>query len=243
MKRLLTIAVCLACWASAYAQVFNDIPFDWKWVGKSEVALSYDGSFAGEKDYSIDAATHKVTKGIKYPDKFVSFPISPEGAVNLTYSPDSTKLAFTRDNDLWVVDIASGKETRLTFDGSEVILNGYASWVYYEEIFGRASRYRAFWWSPDSRRIGFYRFDNSEVPVFPIYSPFAEDYDRSGMRLSYSQRAGGAVALEDMSPTGGSVRMTRYPKCGDPNPKVRIGIVDISCDPGQFHPHRLPVHP
>ncbi len=228
MKRLLTIAVCLACWASASAQVFNDIPFDWKWVGKSEVALSYDGSFAGEKDYSIDAATHKVTKGIKYPDKFVSFPISPEGAVNLTYSPDSAKLAFTRDNDLWVVDIASGKETRLTFDGSEVILNGYASWVYYEEIFGRASRYRAFWWSPDSRRIGFYRFDNSEVPVFPIYSPFAEDYDRSGMRLSYSQRAGGAVALEDMSPTGGSVRMTRYPKCGDPNPKVRIGIVDIS---------------
>ena len=228
MKRLLTFAVCLVFWAAADAQVFNDIPFSWKWVGDRDVALSYDGTFAGEKDYSINAATQAVAKGIRFPEKFVSFPLKPEGAVNLTYSPDSTKLAFTRENDLWVVDIATGKETRLTFDGSDVILNGYASWVYYEEIFGRASRYRAFWWSPDSRRIGFYRFDNSEVPVFPIYSPFAEDYDRSGMRLSYSQRAGAAVALEDMSPTGGSVRMTRYPKCGDPNPKVRIGIADIS---------------
>lgn len=136
-------------------------------------------------------------------------------------------MAFTRDNDLWVVDIASKEETRLTFDGSDVILNGYASWVYYEEILGRSSHYRAFWWSPDSRKIGFYRFDNSEVPVFPIYSPFAEDADRSGMGLAYSQSAGAAVALQGVSTTGGSVRMTRYPKCGDNNPKVRIGIVDV----------------
>ena len=58
--------------------------------------------------------------------------MKPEGGVNLTYSPDSTKIAFTRNNDLYVVDIASGVETRLTFDGTELILNGYASWVYYE---------------------------------------------------------------------------------------------------------------
>jgi dipeptidyl-peptidase-4 len=71
-----------------------------------------------------------------------------------------------------VVEIASGKETRLTEDGTDLILNGYASWVYYEEILGRPSRYKAFWWSPDSRKIGFYRFDNTEVPLFPIYSAF-----------------------------------------------------------------------
>ncbi len=122
------------------------------------------------------------------------------GAVNLTFSPDSSKVAYTRNNDLYVTDLTSGKEARLTFDGSEVILNGYASWVYYEEIFGRQSKYKAFWWSPDSRKVGFYRFDNSDVPVFPIYSPFGQH---------------------------GSLNLTRYPKAGDPNPSVRIGIVDV----------------
>ena len=89
---------------------------------------------------------------------------------NVTPSPDGTMEAFTRGGDLWVRSVADSTETRLTFDGSELILNGYASWVYYEEIFGRPSRYRAFWWSPDSQRLGFYRFDNSAVPMFPIYS-------------------------------------------------------------------------
>ena len=99
--------------------------------------------------------------------------------VNPTYSPDSTKVAFTRSNDIWVRDVASGSERQLTFDGDELTLNGYASWVYYEEILGRPSRYRAFWWSPDSRRIAFYRFDNSKVPYFPIYSPYSGGDTRS----------------------------------------------------------------
>ncbi len=118
---------------------------------------------------------------------------------NLTLSPDGTLVAFTRDNDLWIRSVADSSETRLTFDGSELILNGYASWVYYEEIFGRASMYRAFWWSPDSKRIGFYRFDNSQVPMFPIYSPFGQD---------------------------GTLNQTRYPKAGEANPSVRIGIIE-----------------
>ena len=120
--------------------------------------------------------------------------------MNVTPSPDSTMVAFTRDNDLWVRQISDGKETHITFDGSELILNGYASWVYYEEIFGRPSRYRAFWWSPDSRRLAFYRFDNGQVPMFPIYSPFGQD---------------------------GSLSLTRYPKAGEPNPPVKIGIAEL----------------
>lgn len=123
---------------------------------------------------------------------------------NPTYSPDSSMIAFTRDNDLYVQDVASGSETRLTFDGSDVILNGYASWVYYEEILGRSSKYKAFWWSPDSRKIGFYRFDNSGVPVFPIFSPFGQD---------------------------GSLKQTRYPKAGESNPLVRIGIIGLGDEP------------
>ena len=118
---------------------------------------------------------------------------------NVTPSPDGTMEAFTRDNDLWVRSLADSTETRLTFDGSELILNGYASWVYYEEILGRPSKYRAFWWSPDSRRLGFYRFDNSAVPMFPIYSPFGQD---------------------------GKLLQTRYPKAGEANPSVRVGIIE-----------------
>ncbi len=207
------------------AQVFNDFPTSYRWIGDNEVAFGFRNG--GKGNFSVDVVTGERKDGVDLPaDTRQSLPFSPDGAVNLTFSPDSTKMAFTRDNDLWVVDVATRKETRLTSDGSAVILNGYASWVYYEEIYGRASRYRAFWWSPDSRKIGFCRFDNTEVPVFPIYSPFPEDYDRSGMMLSYSQKAGSAVPMEGVSPTGGSVRMTRYPKCGDNNPKVRMGIAD-----------------
>ena len=121
--------------------------------------------------------------------------------VNPTPSPDSTYIAYTSGGDLYVRPAAGGEVLRLTSDGSDVILNGYASWVYYEEIFGRPSRYRAFWWSPDSRKLAFYRFDNSVVEMFPIYSPYGSK--------------------------GGSLSETRYPLAGDPNPKVRIGIVDL----------------
>ena len=83
-------------------------------------------------------------------------------------------------------------------------MNGYASWVYYEEIFGRPSRYRAFWWAPDSKTIAFYRFDDTEVPMFPIYSPFGQD---------------------------GTLRRTHYPKAGEKNPEVRIGFVSAGGSP------------
>lgn len=134
--------------------------------------------------------------------------------VNPTYSPDSTKVAFTRSNDLWVRDVASGSERQLTFDGDELTLNGYASWVYYEEILGRPSRYRAFWWSPDSRRIAFYRFDNSKVPYFPIYSPYSGGDTRSLGHTGYP----------------GRLNNTRYPKAGQWNPLVKIGFVDTEGD-------------
>lgn len=139
--------------------------------------------------------------------------VNSQSRVNPTYSPDSTKIAFTRGNDLWVEDVATKEEYRLTNDGSEMILNGFASWVYYEEILGRASHYKAFWWSPDSRRIGFYRFDNTEVPYFPIYSPFA----------------GHDVSAPDHAGYSGHLNNTRYPKAGQANPLVRIGLVDV-CD-------------
>ena len=219
MKKVLvfSVAICLSA-ISVMAQEFNTVPRAWKWIGNDEVLFTYDGSYADSSAFAFNARTYARRTGVSAPAKFSDFPIKPEGAVNMTYSPDSSKIAFTRDNDLYVVEIATGRETRLTSDGSDVILNGYASWVYYEEIFGRSSRYKAFWWSPDSKKIGFYRFDNSQVPVFPIYSAFADP---------------SAAASQSQSPRvtdlgiGGSLSETRYPKCGQTNPQVRIGIVEI----------------
>ncbi|MBR4755362.1 MAG: DPP IV N-terminal domain-containing protein, partial [Bacteroidales bacterium] len=217
MKKLVFLVSLLAA-AMLSAQEINPIPQFWTWSGDHQVSFIYEMGRPSDSNFALDAATHKVVDAVVTPPmRFMPMmrgagapPMGPRipGAENVRYSPDSTKMAFTRDNDLWVMDAASKKETRLTSDGSDVILNGYASWVYYEEILGRGSRYCAFWWSPDSKKIGFYRFDNTEVPFFPIYSPVAENADRSGLQIGFGQNAGGAVALEDMSPTGGSVRMT-----------------------------------
>lgn len=217
---LLLLTVSGIC---SYAQEFNPVPRAWKWIGNSEAIFSYDGTFVDSMAFAVNAKTGKKRTGVSAPHKYQDFPIHPEGAVNMTYSPDSTKIAFTRDNDLYVVEIADGREIRLTFDGSDVILNGYASWVYYEEIFGRPSRYRAFWWSPDSRKIGFYRFDNSQVPMFPIYSAFANPAAASSQ--SQSPR------VTDFA-LGGSLSETRYPKAGQTNPQVRIGIVEVAAQIG-----------
>jgi dipeptidyl-peptidase-4 len=117
---------------------------------------------------------------------------------NPTFSPDSNFIAYTRNNNLYAYNIANQKEVQLTFDGSATILNGYASWVYLEEIYGRPTHYRAFWWSPDSKTIAYARFDESMEPIFPIYSSQGKH---------------------------GYLEETRYPQPGDKNPEVKIGFV------------------
>jgi dipeptidyl-peptidase-4 len=119
---------------------------------------------------------------------------------NPTLSPDGNVVAFTRDKNLYGINVNTGKEFQYTTDASDVVYNGWSSWVYMEEVLGRATQYKAFWWSPDSRRLAFFRFDDTRVPVFPLFN------------------AEGAH---------GSVENQRYPKAGDPNPEVRIGIVPV----------------
>jgi dipeptidyl-peptidase-4 len=125
---------------------------------------------------------------------------TPGEEKNPCFAPDGSYLAYTLDGNLYVSDTASGISSRLTSDGSEEILNGYASWVYYEEVLGRGSKYRAFDWSPDSSRIAFLRFDQSQVPLFPLF-------DANGVY--------------------GRLEMQRYPKPGFPNPQVKIGVIDL----------------
>jgi len=115
---------------------------------------------------------------------------------NPTLSPDGNYVGYTKNNNLYTLSLATKKEVAITNDGATGILNGYASWVYFEEIFGRSTQYRAFWWSPDSKYISFMRFDERKVPMFPIYNSEGQH---------------------------GFVEETRYPKAGDQNPTVKIG--------------------
>lgn len=133
-------------------------------------------------------------------DGLIEISLNTNNLKNPKLSPDGKSFAYTRDNNLFVYDINAGKEIQITFDGSETILNGYASWVYYEEILGRASNYRAFYWSPDANYIGFLRFDDSPVPKFPIFKADGQH---------------------------GELEWEHYPKAGDPDPIVKIGIYNL----------------
>lgn len=133
---------------------------------------------------------------------------SGEGASisNARISPDGRWVSFVRDHDVWAVEVASGKETQLTFGGSEELLHGELDWVYPEELDIR----EAYWWSPDSSRIAFLEMDERPVTKYPLVD-----------LLSYT----------------GQTEWERYPKAGDANPIVRVGVVNA---PGEDL-HKLPV--
>jgi len=114
------------------------------------------------------------------------------------FSPDGRRVAFVRDNDLYVWSLEDRAEQRLTRDGSGTLLNGTLSWVYWEEVFGRADR--GYVWSPDSKRIAFLQTDESEV---------------------------GLMTYVDVEPYLPRVIHQRYPKVGSANPKVRAGVVEL----------------
>ncbi len=120
---------------------------------------------------------------------------------NPVLSEDETKVAYTKNNNLYCFDLIANTEMQLTTDGTQTILNGYATWVYWEEIFGRGTRYRAFWWSPDSKIIAYMRFDENKIPMFPLYASDGKH---------------------------GYIEETRYPKAGDPNPAVKLGFVNAT---------------
>jgi dipeptidyl-peptidase-4 len=111
-------------------------------------------------------------------------------------SPDGTRVGFVRDNDLWVSDLATGRETRLTRDGSETVINGTFDWVYEEELDLRDG-----WrWSPDGQRIAFWRIDDGPVRTFVWMKDTGDAYSQP-------------ISL-------------RYPKAGAPNPVARLGVVE-----------------
>ncbi len=82
-----------------------------------------------------------------------------------TFSPDGNSVAFVRDNNLFVKNLINGEEKQLTSDGkNNEVINGRSDWVYEEEF----SFAQAFYWSPDGKKIAFYKFNEKEVPEFSM---------------------------------------------------------------------------
>ena len=123
---------------------------------------------------------------------------TPAEEESVTFSPDNRWISFIRENDLYVIDVSTGAEKQLTTGSSDTLLNGKLSWVYWEEVFDHTDV--PYTWSPDSSAIAYLQTDDSPVPIstFVNFKPATQEVVRQ-----------------------------RYPKAGQPNPKVRLGIVTV----------------
>ena len=115
------------------------------------------------------------------------------------FSPDGKKIAYAKENNLYVYDVASKKSTQVTIDGKKnAIINGITDWVYEEEF----AFVRAFDWSADSNRLAYIRFDEREVPEFSM-----------------------SLFHKDLYPT---IETFKYPKAGEKNSLVSLHIYDVA---------------
>ena len=127
--------------------------------------------------------------------------ISEDKIQEPSFSPDGTKVAYGRKNNLFIKDLSSGTTKQITFDGEKnKIINGITDWVYEEEF----AFVRAFEWNASSNKIAFIRFDETEVPEFSM--------DIYGTELYQTQE------------------VFKYPKAGETNADVSLHFYDLSSD-------------
>ena len=114
------------------------------------------------------------------------------------FNPSATQVAFVRNRDLHVVDLETGTETALTTDGSEGGIINGTFDWVYEEEFGVQDGWR---WSPDGERIAFFKLDESDTRSFPLVN--------------------NTTRYPEITPF-------RYPKAGEVNSEIKVGVVDLS---------------
>ncbi|MCX6184246.1 MAG: S9 family peptidase [Flavobacterium sp.] len=137
--------------------------------------------------YLYDIATQTVSK-------LFDFPVQEP-----TFSPDGQQLAYAKDNNLFVYNLATKATTQLTNDGRKnAIINGITDWVYEEEF----AFVRAFDWSKDSKKLAYIKFDESQVPEFSM-----------------------SVFQKDLYPT---IETFKYPKAGEKNSEVSLHVFDLA---------------
>lgn len=93
----------------------------------------------------------------------------PGPLLNPTFAPSGAKIAYVRAHDLYVLDLATQKETRLTTGGSAAVSHGTAEFVAQEEM----ARFAGFWWAPDSKALAYQETDNRGVEVWYVADPIA----------------------------------------------------------------------
>ncbi len=136
--------------------------------------------------YVYDLLSRKLTK------------VSEDLIQEPTFSPDGTKVAYGKENNLYVFDISTEETTQLTYDGEKnSIINGITDWVYEEEF----AFVRAFDWSADGKKIAYIRFDETDVPEFSM--------DVYGSDLYQTQT------------------VFKYPKAGEANAKVTLRLHNL----------------
>ena len=120
---------------------------------------------------------------------------APSTLMFAKFSPDGGRVAYVREHNLYVEDLAGGRITQLTHDGSRTIINGTFDWVYEEELNLRDG----FRWSPDGRRIAFWQLDASGVHDF--------------------------LLIDDTDSLYSFTIPVQYPKAGTTNSAARVGVV------------------
>ena len=122
--------------------------------------------------------------------------VAAKDARTAELSPDGSMVGYERNGNMFVYDFATQSEVQLTSDATDHVFNGHYDWVY-EEEFGEPQAWN---WSPDSRFIAYWQFDESPVPIIQI-----SNYE--GLHNEWEK--------------------IPIPQVGDPNPKVRIGVLDV----------------
>ncbi len=143
---------------------------------------AYDYWVLDQSDHSWHQLAKQAAKGVLY----------------AKLSPDGSRAAYVKDNNLYVEEVRTGAVKQLTSDGSTNIINGTSDWVYEEEF----SLREGFSWSPDGQKIAYFQFDQSGVPEFAL--------------INYT---------DTLYPV---ITKYPYPKPGQTNSAVRVGVVSAS---------------
>ncbi len=117
-------------------------------------------------------------------------------------SPKGRYVSFIRERELWVIDLDSGKESRLTTDASATIANGIAEFVADEEM----DRHTGYWWAPDDSAIAYARIDESPVPVQKRFEIYADRTDVVEQRYPAAGDPNVLITLGVIAPGGGKTR-------------------------------------